>query len=118
MPVMEVNVTTTSGENAHAQSVIDISLDGMLVTFEEPAGFIVGQRVVVRVKSGDLFVMLLASTVHVSHQRDFHTFAAFEFTAHQNEEMTVLARLLRQHTRDNEPINSSGARTFVRTAGS
>ena len=80
--------------------VIDVSLGGALVAYDEPVGLLVGERVVVSLVPLDASVLLLGRVVRVARGSDFRTYVAVEFAEHQDDEIgrldTELERLRRR----------------------
>lgn len=71
--------------------VIDVSLGGALVAYDEPVGLLVGERVVVSLVPVDAAVLLLGRVVRVARGADFRTYVAVQFAEEQADELDRLA---------------------------
>lgn len=73
--------------------VVDLSMSGTLLSFAEPLGMIVDERVVVSVVPNDP-IMLLGRVVRVARGIDFRTYVAVQFDDGQPNEEERLAELV------------------------
>jgi hypothetical protein len=76
-----------------AARIVDLSLGGALLSFDEPLGFLLDERVVVSMPPDDP-IMLLGRVVRVARGTDFRTYIAVQFDEEQPQELERLGELV------------------------
>jgi PilZ domain len=76
-----------------AARVVDLSLGGALLSFAEPLGLLVDERVVVSIPA-DEAILLLGRVVRVARGTDFRTYVAVQFDDGQPLELERLDDLV------------------------
>jgi hypothetical protein len=76
-----------------AARVVDLSLGGALLSFAEPLGMVVDERVVVSLLPSDS-ILLLGRVVRVARGTDFRTYVAVRFDDDQPGETERLEELV------------------------
>ena len=71
-------------------NIVDLSLGGALLSFDEPLGFLMDERVVVSIPPSDEPILLLGRVVRVARGTDFRTYIAVQFDEEQCNELERL----------------------------
>lgn len=80
--------------------MVDISMGGLLLTFEEPVGFALGDRLIVSIDFIDGTFHVVGAVNRVERGADFHAYVAIEFVELSELDMTELDRHLRRSRRN------------------
>ena len=73
-----------------AVDVVDVSRGGALLSYGEPLGLMVDERVVISMKAVEVTVMLLGRVVRIARGTDFRTYVAVHFDDDQCGELDLL----------------------------
>lgn len=86
----------TAGERtAPAVEVINASVGGVLVAYDEPVGVVADERVVISLTPPDRAgINLLGRVARVAHGTDFRTYVAVRFEETQIDEIDELERAI------------------------
>ena len=91
---LEARMASTTEAIRPTARIVDLSLGGALLSFAEPLGLLLEERVVICIPPEDEPIMLLGRVVRVARGTDFRTYVAVHFDEDQPRELERLGDVI------------------------